>query len=89
MAKLSYRENATLEKDAKTLSDIAAMLKREGQFAVLPSILDDISENMLKLVKNSKWRRRKENADVNAGGKPGRSDDLYRKDAGNSVDAGV
>ena len=52
MCKLTYEESKKLKKDAKTLSDMASMLEKDGRFVVLPSILNDISGNLNRLIRS-------------------------------------
>lgn len=41
-------EEMILRKDAKTLQDICGLLRREGYFNVLPSVLGSIADDILK-----------------------------------------
>ena len=89
MADLNKEDRARLRDDAKTLSDVSAMLARDGRFVVLPYILNDISENLNRVIRKSEAYSSRKGGVDGAGRPKGRPDDVHREDARDHVDAGI
>ena len=48
--RIDTAEMMNLRADAKTLKDVADLFAREGSFTVLPSVLTNMADDILKVV---------------------------------------